>query len=142
MSSHAETEYVYALANEWERAERRLRALEATYDPVTKRRLAARGVADGWNCLEVGAGAGSIARWLGEQVGPTGEIGVECEVPFAEGGSLEAECPVLSFDQLNEVAGGNILDAETIARWKDMLGRPGRWFACLGLIATWGRRAG
>jgi ubiquinone/menaquinone biosynthesis C-methylase UbiE len=69
MSSPDRTEYVFE--NEWERAERRLRSLEATYDPVTERRLAARGVAEGWNCLEVGAGAGSITRWLSAQVGPT-----------------------------------------------------------------------
>src|SRR5918912_134340 len=32
------------------------------------------GVSSGWSCLEVGAGAGSIARWLAHQVGPTGRI--------------------------------------------------------------------
>jgi SAM-dependent methyltransferase len=263
MSFPADNEYVYVLENEWDRAERRLRTLEATYDPVTERRLAARGVAEGWNCLEVGAGAGSITRWLSAQVGPTGtvvaadidvrhltdmpgnvlvrqldvqteplpenafdlihtrlvlnhlperekvldkliqalrpggwlvveegdtfatggsvdeeedhtramrawqaaiavaidvdlgrrlprmfserglaDIGVECEVPFVEGGSPGAEFTLLTFDQMNERAGGNLLDAETLARWKDMLGRPGRWFASLALITTWGRRAG
>lgn len=28
----------------------------------------------GWRCLEAGAGAGSIARWLCSQVGPTGRV--------------------------------------------------------------------
>jgi SAM-dependent methyltransferase len=31
-------------------------------------------VQPGWRCLEVGAGRGSQARWLAEQVGPTGEV--------------------------------------------------------------------
>ena len=32
------------------------------------------GVGRGWSCLEVGAGAGSIARWLAHRVGPTGRV--------------------------------------------------------------------
>ena len=28
----------------------------------------------GWRCLEVGAGAGSIVRWLSDAVGPTGQV--------------------------------------------------------------------
>ena len=32
------------------------------------------GISSGWSCLEVGAGAGSIARWLAHQVGPTGRV--------------------------------------------------------------------
>jgi SAM-dependent methyltransferase len=72
-----------------------------------------------------------------------GGIGVECEVPFVEGGSLASDFLLLTFDQLNERAGGNLLDNETLGRWKDMLGRrPGQWFASLALVATWGSRVG
>ncbi|MFI5614566.1 class I SAM-dependent methyltransferase [Amycolatopsis sp. NPDC051903] len=250
----------YALTNAWERAQRRLKGLEAAYDPTTRRRLSALGLAPGWACLEAGAGGGSIARWLGEQVGPSGrvsavdldvsglrdlpanvevrqadvrvdplpegafdvvharlllnhlperdevlgrlvaalrpggwllleegdmfssgvidedpdharamrtcrdllataadvdygrklprlavsrgltEIGVECEVPFAEGGSLGTEWLALTFDQLAERAGGDILDPETVWRWKEKLARPGSWFASLGVVAVRGRR--
>jgi SAM-dependent methyltransferase len=50
----------------------RLELLEKIYDPMS---LARRGfVQPGWRCLEVGAGRGSQARWLAEQVGPTGEV--------------------------------------------------------------------
>ncbi len=52
----------------------RLRDLEAANDPVTIRRLEDIGVTHGWRCLEVGAGAGSIARWLSNRVGPTGLV--------------------------------------------------------------------
>jgi SAM-dependent methyltransferase len=31
-------------------------------------------LAPGWRCLDVGAGGGSIARWLSEQVSPTGHV--------------------------------------------------------------------
>ena len=52
----------------------RLRLLERVYDPVTTRHLETLGVTRGWNCLEVGAGAGSIATWLSGKVGPEGKI--------------------------------------------------------------------
>ena len=32
------------------------------------------GLAEGWHVLEVGAGGGSMARWLSEQVGPSGRV--------------------------------------------------------------------
>jgi SAM-dependent methyltransferase len=48
--------------------------LEAWADPITIENLRQTGVGDGWRCLEVGAGAGSIARWLASEVGPSGEV--------------------------------------------------------------------
>ena len=39
-------------------------------DRGTIRQLEARGVRDGWRCLEVDAGGGSIATWLWERGGP------------------------------------------------------------------------
>ncbi|WP_349253342.1 methyltransferase domain-containing protein [Saccharopolyspora erythraea] len=41
---------------------------------MTTERLAATGVSDGWHCLELGAGNGSIARWLADRVAPTGTV--------------------------------------------------------------------
>jgi SAM-dependent methyltransferase len=43
-------------------------------DPATTGRLATVGGWAGAICLEVGAGSGSIARWLAEQVGPSGQV--------------------------------------------------------------------
>jgi SAM-dependent methyltransferase len=53
---------------------RRLRSLEAEFDPGTCRLLEAIGVGEGWNSLEVGAGAGSIARWLARRSAPSGHV--------------------------------------------------------------------
>jgi SAM-dependent methyltransferase len=50
------------------------RCLAAAYDPVTLPRLAAAGVGPGWRCLEIGAGGGSIARWLAQRVLPGGSV--------------------------------------------------------------------
>lgn len=52
----------------------RLKSLEQWLDPATIRHLRARGVGGGWRCLEVGGGAGSVARWLCGQVSPGGEV--------------------------------------------------------------------
>jgi SAM-dependent methyltransferase len=64
----------YLLDNAWEQQRQRLAGLEAWFDPGTIRHLTALGVTAGWHCLEVGAGGGSIARWLSQQVGPTGNV--------------------------------------------------------------------
>jgi SAM-dependent methyltransferase len=65
----------YVLADAEHDVERaRLDLLEAAHDPITKRRLSTLGIEPGWRCLEVGAGGGSIARWLAEQVGPAGLV--------------------------------------------------------------------
>jgi 2-polyprenyl-3-methyl-5-hydroxy-6-metoxy-1,4-benzoquinol methylase len=52
----------------------RLSLLEQTADPLSQRRLAGLGIQSGWRCLEVGAGHGSIVRWLAEQVGSQGWV--------------------------------------------------------------------
>lgn len=62
----------YVFDNAWHATRQRLAALEDWLDPGTVRHLTERGVAPGWNCLEIGAGGGSIAEWLSEQVGPDG----------------------------------------------------------------------
>jgi SAM-dependent methyltransferase len=64
----------YALDNSWDRARRRLSLLEQHLDPMTKRRMTMLGVHHGMRCLEVGAGGGSVAAWLCEQVGSTGRV--------------------------------------------------------------------
>jgi SAM-dependent methyltransferase len=43
---------------------RRLRLRERLMDPQTRRILLERGLDPGWRCLELGAGTGSVARWL------------------------------------------------------------------------------
>ncbi len=64
----------YMLDNAWQRARDRLAGLEAWLDPGTVRHLEALQVGAGWRCLEVGAGGGSIAAWLGACVGADGRV--------------------------------------------------------------------
>lgn len=64
----------YAFDNATPHSTEQHRCLAAAYDPVTLPRLAATGVGPGWHCLEVGAGGGSVARWLAGRVGPGGSV--------------------------------------------------------------------
>jgi SAM-dependent methyltransferase len=64
--------YLFGRVPEQERA--RLAGLSAQFDSVTVRHLGAVGVAAGWHCLEIGAGAGSIARWLAATAGSSGRV--------------------------------------------------------------------
>jgi SAM-dependent methyltransferase len=52
----------------------RITCLERMLDPVTISRLERIGVGPGWACLEVAAGGGSIAAWLGNRVGSRGSV--------------------------------------------------------------------
>jgi SAM-dependent methyltransferase len=65
----------YVLSHTAEPAEReRIGLLERLLDPFSQRLLAMLDIQHGWRCLEVGAGHGSVARWLAEQVGPQGRV--------------------------------------------------------------------
>ncbi len=52
----------------------RFSGLATVFDPGSVRHLSALGVGPGWQCLEVGGGGGSVARWLSEQVAPSGRV--------------------------------------------------------------------
>lgn len=52
----------------------RLQSLERALDPSSLRLLRQTPLARGWNCLEIGAGAGSIANALADTVGPEGGV--------------------------------------------------------------------
>ena len=67
-------EYKYPLSNEWKAARQRLSMLEAVRDPWTIRNFRKVGVKEGWHCLEVAGGGGSIAEWLCREVGGNGHV--------------------------------------------------------------------
>lgn len=65
---------MYVFDNAAPQAARRLAALADVFDPGSRRHLCERGVANGWRCLEIGGGLGTMTRWLSERVGPAGSI--------------------------------------------------------------------
>jgi len=61
----------FATGSEFESERECLSILEQLFDYVTRRSLVQLGVSKGWRCCEIGAGGGSITRWLAEVVGPS-----------------------------------------------------------------------
>lgn len=53
---------------------RRLAILGRVFDPPTQRLLERIGLRSGWRCLEIGAGGGSLARWLAARIAPGGSV--------------------------------------------------------------------
>lgn len=88
----AQTEGRYLFPHSWEGEGDRLTALTRAFDPITRRHLLGRGLADGWRCLEIGAGTGTIARWLSEQVGPKGRVlATDLSLELMEAQGLEGD---------------------------------------------------
>lgn len=72
MASTTDARYIFG--NSDPREGERLAGIQAAWDTGTFRHLSDLGVGEGWCCLEVGAGAGSVARWLCERVGQKGSV--------------------------------------------------------------------
>jgi tRNA A58 N-methylase Trm61 len=68
------TDQPYLLDNAWREGRERLDAVEALLDPGSIALLDRLGIEPGWTCLELGAGGGSIAKWLSARVGATGYV--------------------------------------------------------------------
>lgn len=64
----------YALPHDLKGEPDRLELMSRMLDPQLFFRLEQIGVGPGWRTLEVGAGNGSVSRWLSTQVGPRGSV--------------------------------------------------------------------
>ena len=64
----------YLLTNSEPETGDRFDGLEQAFDAVSIGHLQRLGIGSGARCLEIGAGSGSIARWLADQVGPAGRV--------------------------------------------------------------------
>jgi SAM-dependent methyltransferase len=103
----------YLLEHDWELEPHCLQLLEQHADPTSVRRLGSTGVATGWNCLEVGAGRGSVARWLASRVGLSGSV-VALDLDISLLGELEEEPNI-------ELVCGDVLDIEFPERSFDLV---------------------
>ncbi len=64
----------YVFAQDWQHEGKRLTGIESAADPVSRDVLSRLGLERGWRCAEVGAGGGSLALWLADRVGDTGQV--------------------------------------------------------------------
>jgi SAM-dependent methyltransferase len=62
----------------------RLRLLEAWGDPDTHAVLRRIGLRSAWRCLEIGAGAGSVARWLAGQCADGQVVAVDIDTRYRD----------------------------------------------------------
>lgn len=56
------------------REQERLHVLARVIDPITEEVLGTLGIGPGWQCCDVGSGAGTIAAWMAGRVGHDGRI--------------------------------------------------------------------
>jgi SAM-dependent methyltransferase len=64
----------YTFSNADEQGPQQLRLLADILDEHSTYVLAGTGIANGWQCLDVGPGAGTITRWLADRVRPDGHV--------------------------------------------------------------------
>src|SRR4051812_1663801 len=119
----------------------RLRLMQGIYDPLTVRNLEGTGVTGGWDCLEVGAGAGSIAAWLAGRVSPAGSVtALDLNTAYLD---ETAKLPGVSVVEANIVQSqlgtevADLIHARAVLCWIDQRGevlaklaaalRPGGW---------------
>lgn len=98
----------YVLDNAAKQACARFSALSEIFDPGTIRHLEGRGMKQGWHCLEVGGGSGSIAAWLSRSAGASGHVlATDIDPRFLETmklPNLEVRCHNIVNDELPESA--------------------------------------
>jgi SAM-dependent methyltransferase len=111
----------YAYEHAWDEEDARLLGLEVALDAGSREHLLRLGVRPGVRCLEIGAGRGSIASWLAEQVAPDGVVvATDLETDFLE--RLAAGYPtmqVLEHDLTNEdlPSGFDLVHARYLVEW-------------------------
>ncbi len=64
----------YTLNNDWPETKVRLSIMEKYLDPQTHLQFNRCGLSEGWRCLEIGPGAGSILKYLSHRVGKSGHV--------------------------------------------------------------------
>ncbi|MGW2571674.1 class I SAM-dependent methyltransferase [Streptomyces sp. NPDC001537] len=89
----------------------RFSVLETCYDRVSRSRLELTGLAAGWKCLEVGGGSASLGDWLGERVGPRGQVTVtDLEPRWAASDPRPAHVRLLRHDIVRDPLPGDGYD--------------------------------
>jgi len=131
----------YVFDHGWQKELERLTAIEALYDRYTTWCLADLGVTDGWRCLEVGFGAGSVALWLAGQVGSTGHVvATDLDPRFLDGhglANLEVRKHDLVADPLEEAV-FDLAHARTVLEWiPDSQGALERMVSAVRPAAGW-----
>jgi 2-polyprenyl-3-methyl-5-hydroxy-6-metoxy-1,4-benzoquinol methylase len=102
------SEYIFA-NTQFESELTRLQMVEKIFDPASRRQILATGITSGWQCLEIGAGAGSMMRWLAEIVGTEGKVtAIDLDTRFIKDTHLP-NIEIIEAD-INQVTFANLFD--------------------------------
>jgi SAM-dependent methyltransferase len=111
----------YTYNHGWAEERIRLAGLETALDPGTRSHMARLGVRPGTRCLEIGAGGGSVAFWLSEQVAPSGTVvATDLETDFLESEASGRPClEVLRHDIMADAlpTGFDLVHARWLVEW-------------------------
>ena len=130
----------YIFTHDDKKERERLAAIEAIGDPFTTECLDKIGVGEGWHCLEIGGGGGSITEWLCQRVGRNGKVvATDLQTKFLEAidaSNLEVRRHNLTTDALEQesfdlVSARKVLEhlhkpSEALGRMADAV-RPRGW---------------
>ena len=111
----------YAYDHGWAQERIRLAGLETALDPGTRSHMTRLGVRPGTRCLEIGAGGGSVAFWLSEQVAPNGTVvATDLETGFLESEANGRRClEILRHDIMADAlpTGFDLVHARWLIEW-------------------------
>jgi SAM-dependent methyltransferase len=108
-------------ARNWTLGRERLETIARNADPDTRRHLEEIGICEGWQCLEIGAGSGSLAQWMAGRVEPGGKV-IAADVETRSLAKLKApNLEVRTLDvEKDELPGGNdLVVARYLFEWLD-----------------------
>ena len=80
----------------------RLRLMSDLLDPSSESHLLRTGITNGWRCLEIGAGNGSLSQWLAQRVGPAGHVIASDIHTDLMGGISSGNLEVRKFDVVHD----------------------------------------
>jgi SAM-dependent methyltransferase len=133
----------YVLTKEWSGEQERLRLLQATADAFSIDAVKAAGIKPGSRCLEIGAGSGSMARWLARQCGDPAlvtatDLDPRLLKPLADEGIRVLEHNVVTDDfppgSFDVVHTRTVL--EHVAQREEVLERIARWLTSDGVLVV------
>lgn len=115
---------------------------ERNYDPPTQKIISGLGVRPDWQCLDLGAGAGSLSYWLAPQVPDGGVLAVDVDTSLLDEGraaNLTVKQVDLAVDDLAEGTYDLILARAIFSQLPDpdqALARAVRWLRPGGWIVV------
>ena len=119
----------------------RLRMMSDVLDPASRGHLERIGVVEGWRCLEIGAGNGSLSQWLAKRVGPTGKvIASDINVDLMRGIATD-NLDVCRLDVVKDEAPGAPFDLSSCGRYCITFRSGARWFRDSLAETRWLRHA-